>query len=145
MLHLVHSIVIQSKIDNVYAIAEKINKFPEFMPHVKTSKIIKKGDNKRQVEMSAVVNGIKSHWISASTLEKNKKITYYQIKGFCKTMGGEWLFEKVSKGTKISLAHNFDVGLPLIGRLIERLIVKKWVNKYSLLTLGAIKTKAESD
>src|SRR4030042_2293578 len=98
MIHVEHSIVIKSCIDKVYEIAKKIEKFPEFMPHVKTSNIIKKQGNKRQVEMSAVVNGIKSHWISASTAEKNKKIKYSQIKGLCKVMGGEWLFEKVPEG-----------------------------------------------
>jgi ribosome-associated toxin RatA of RatAB toxin-antitoxin module len=144
MIHLEHSIVIKSDIDKVYSIAEKIEKFPEFMPHVKTSNIIKKQGDKRQVEMSAVVNRIKSHWISASTTEKNKKIKYSQVKGFCKLMGGEWLFAKISEGTKITLIHNFDVGLSIIGKLIGRIIVKNWIDKYSRLTLGHIKAKAES-
>jgi len=143
MIHVEHSIVIKSCIDKVYEIAEKIEKFPEFMPHVKTSNIIKRQGNKRHVEMSAVVNGMKSHWISAATTEKNKKISYKQVKGFCKVMGGEWLFNKVPEGTRITLIHNFDVGLSIIGNLIGRIIVKKWVNKYSHLTLGHIKTKAE--
>lgn len=143
MIHLEHTIVIKSSIDKVYDIAEKIEKFPEFMLHVKTSKVIKKQGNKREVEMSAVVNGIKSHWISASTTEKNKKITYKQVKGVCKVMGGEWLFKKSLEGTKITLVHNFDVGFSIIGKLIGRIIIKKWVDKYSRLTLGAIKAKAE--
>jgi ribosome-associated toxin RatA of RatAB toxin-antitoxin module len=143
MIHLEHSIVIKSDIDKVFEIAEKIEKFPEFMPHVKTARIIKKQGNKREVEMTAVVNGMKSNWISASTTEKKKKITYKQVKGFCKAMGGEWLFEKNPEGTKITVIHNFEVGLPIIGNLIGLIVVKKWVNKYSYLTLGAIKEKAE--
>lgn len=144
MIHLEHSIVIKSNLEKVYEIAEKIEKFPEFMPHVKTSNIIKKQGNKREVEMSAIVNGIHSHWISASTTEKNKKITYKQVKGFCKVMGGEWLFEKIPEGTRITIIHNFDVGLSIIGKLVGRIIVKKWEDKYTRLTLGHIKAKAES-
>ena len=144
MIYLEHSILIKSEIDKVYEIAEVIEKFPDFMPHVKTSNIIKKQGNKRHVEMSAIVNGINSQWISASTTEKNKKITYKQVKGFCKVMGGEWLFQKVPDGTKITLIHNFDVGLSIIGKLIGLIIVKRWINKYTLLTLGLIKEKAES-
>jgi ribosome-associated toxin RatA of RatAB toxin-antitoxin module len=143
MIHLEDSIVIRSSLDKVYSIAERVEKFPEFMPHVKTSHIIKKQGNKRQVEMSAVVNGMKSHWISASTKEKNKKIKYSQVEGFCKVMGGEWLFEKVPVGTKITIIHNFDVGRPIIGNLIGRIIIKNWVDKYSRLTLSHIKTRAE--
>jgi ribosome-associated toxin RatA of RatAB toxin-antitoxin module len=145
MIHLEHSIVIKSTIDKVYAIAEKIEKFPEFMPHVKSSNIIKRQENKREVEMSAIVNGINSHRISASTTEKNKKITYKQVKGFCKVMGGEWLFKKIPSGTKITLIHNFDVGLSIIGKLIGRIIVKNWVDKHSRLMLSHIKAKAESN
>ena len=143
MIHLEHSVVIKSSIDKVYSIAEKIENFTKFMPHVKKSTIIKRLGNKREVEMSAVVNGINSHWISASTTVKNKKITYKQVKGFCKVMGGEWRFEKVPEGSKITLIHKFDVGLSFIGKLIGRIIVKSWVDKYSRLTLGAIKEKAE--
>jgi ribosome-associated toxin RatA of RatAB toxin-antitoxin module len=144
MIHLEHSIIIKSSIDKVYSIAEKIDKFPDFMPHVKTSNIIKRQGNKREVEMTAVVNGINSHWISASTTEKNKKITYKQVKGFCKVMGGEWRFTKVPEGTKITLIHNFDVGLSFIGKLLGRTIIKRWIDKYTRLTLGLIKKKAES-
>ena len=143
MIHLEHSVVIKNSINKVYTIAEKIDKYPEFMPHVKSSNIIKKQGNTRNVEMSAVINGINSHWISASTTEKNKKITYKQVKGFCKVMGGEWRFQKVPEGSKITLIHNFDVGLSIIGKLIGAIIVKKWIDKYSRLTLGAIKEKAE--
>jgi ribosome-associated toxin RatA of RatAB toxin-antitoxin module len=144
MIRLEHSVIIKSSIDKVYNIAEKIEKFPEFMPHVKSSNIIKKQGNKREVEMTAVVNGIKSHWISASTTEKNKKITYKQVKGVCKVMGGEWRFNKVPEGTNITLIHNFDVGFSIIGKLIGEIIIKKWVDKYSRLTLSNIKAKAES-
>jgi ribosome-associated toxin RatA of RatAB toxin-antitoxin module len=143
MIHLEHTIVIKSNIEKVYTIAEQIENFPEFMPHVKTSNIIRKQGNKREVEMTAVVNGIKSHWISASTTEKNKKITYKQVKGVCKVMGGEWRFNKVPEGTTITLIHNFDVGFSIVGKLIGGIIIKKWVDKYSQLTLGAIKEKAE--
>jgi ribosome-associated toxin RatA of RatAB toxin-antitoxin module len=144
MIHLEHKIIIKSNIEKVYNIAEKIDNFPEFMPHVKSSNIIKKQGNKREVEMTAVVNGIKSHWISASTTEKNKKITYKQVKGVCKVMGGEWRFNKVPEGTNITLIHNFDVGFSIIGKLIGEIIIKKWVDKYSRLTLSNIKAKAES-
>jgi ribosome-associated toxin RatA of RatAB toxin-antitoxin module len=144
MIHLEHTIVIKTNIDKVYDIAENIEKFPDFMPHIKTSNIIKKQGNKREVEMTAVVNGIKSHWISASATDKNKKITYKQVKGVCKVMGGEWRFNKVPQGTTITLIHNFDVGFSIIGKLIGLIIVKRWVDKYSRLTLGHIKTKAES-
>jgi hypothetical protein len=59
-------------------------------------------------------------------------------------MGGEWLFNKIPEGTKITLIHNFDVGLSIIGKLIGLIIVKRWVDKYTRLTLGLIKEKAES-
>jgi ribosome-associated toxin RatA of RatAB toxin-antitoxin module len=143
MIHLEHSIVIRSSLDKVYSIAERIEKFPEYMPHVKTSNIIKRRGNKRQVEMTAVVNGIKSHWISESVTEINKRIQYRQVKGLCKIVRGEWFFYKVPEGTKITLRHHFDVGWPIIGNLIGSMIIKKWVDKYSRLTLGAIKEKAD--
>lgn len=145
MIHLEDSIIIKSDIGKVYALAEKIEKFSKFMPHVKESKIIKKRGNKREVEMSATVNKIKSHWISASTTTKNKKITYKQVKGICKVMAGEWVFKRVPQGTKITIIHDFDLGWPLIGKILSRTILKNWIEKYSHLTLGAIKEKAESN
>jgi ribosome-associated toxin RatA of RatAB toxin-antitoxin module len=144
MVHLETSIIINQNMDIVYKLAESIEKFPEFMPHVKTSNIIKKQGKTRHVVVSAVVNGINAHWISESSTEKNKKITYKQIKGSCKIMGGEWRFKKVLAGTMITIIHDFDLGWPVIGNLIGRIIVKNWVEKYSQLTLSRIKLKAES-
>lgn len=143
MIHLENTIKIEQKIDVVYKLSENIEKFPEFMPHIKKTIITKQQGNKRYLEMSGVVNGIKSSWASVSRTEKNRSIKYNQVKGVCKIMRGEWLFEKVPEGTKITIVHDFDLGWPIIGNLLSRILVKNWVDKYCRLTLGKIKEKAE--
>jgi ribosome-associated toxin RatA of RatAB toxin-antitoxin module len=143
MTHLESTITIKQKIDLVYEISEKIEKFPDFMPHVKKSNITKKIGNKKHVEMSGVINGIKSSWASVATAKKNKSIKYDLLEGSCKVMRGEWFFKEVPGGTQITIIHDFDLGWPIIGNLLSRILVKNWVDKYSRLTLGHIKTKAE--
>ena len=144
MTHLENTILIKQSIDVVYELSEKTDKFPEFMPHVKKSIITKKQGNKKHLEMSGIINGIKSSWASVSTAKKNKSIKYKQLKGICKVMRGEWIFREVPDGTKITIIHDFDLGWPIIGKLLSRILVKNWVDKYSRLTLNHIKSKAES-
>jgi ribosome-associated toxin RatA of RatAB toxin-antitoxin module len=143
MRHLENIIMIKQRIDTVFKLSEDIEKFPAFMPHIKKSISKKKEGNKKNVEMSAIINGIKSSWASVSTTKKNKSIKYEQLKGVCEVMRGKWLFEEVSEGTKILIIHDFDLGWPIIGKLLSRTILKNWVDKYCRLTLAAIKEKAE--
>ena len=144
MTHLENTILIKQSIDVVYELSEKTDKFPEFMPHVKKSIITKKQGNKKHVAMSGVISGIKSSWASVATAKKNKSIKYDLLEGSCKVMRGEWVFEKVPEGTKITIIHDFDLGWPIIGKLLSPTLVKYWVEKYSRLTLNHIKSKAES-
>lgn len=143
MTHLENTIIIKQSIDVVYELSENIEKFPEYMPHVKKSVITKKQSNKKHVAMSAIISGIKSSWASESITKKNKSIKYNQLEGSCKVMRGEWVFEKVPEGTKITIIHDFDLGWPIIGKLLSPTLVKHWVHKYCNLTLKAIKDKAE--
>jgi ribosome-associated toxin RatA of RatAB toxin-antitoxin module len=144
MTHLENAIIIKQNLDLVYKLCENIEKFPEFMPHVKKSIITLKQGNKKHVTMSGVISGIKSSWASESTTKKNKSIYYDLLEGSCKVMRGEWVFEKVPEGTKVTIIHDFDLGWPIIGKLLSSTLVKYWVEKYSRLTLNHIKLEAES-
>lgn len=143
MIHNESSIVINEDLDKVYEVAEKNENFVELMPHVKMSRVLKREGDKKYTEMTGKVNFITSSWQSVSTAQKNKSIRYTQVKGFCKVMGGEWKFEKVPEGTKITLTHDFDVGWPIIGNLIGKLIVKRWNEKYSDMMLNCLKKYIE--
>lgn len=144
MIHLENTIIIKQRLDVVFELSEDIEKFPEFMPHVKKSIITKKQGNKKHVEMSGIILGIKSSWASSSITKKNKSIKYDLLKGTCKVMRGEWFFEKVPEGTQITIDHDFDLGWPVIGKLLSHTLLKNWVDKYSRLTLGYLKSKAEA-
>ena len=143
MTHLENTIIIKQSIDVVYELSENIEKFPEFMPHIKKAITTKKQGNKKHLEMSGIINGIKSSWASVSTAKKNKSIKYKQLKGICKVMRGEWIFKEVTEGTQITIIHDFDLGWPIVGRFLSRTMLKNWVDKYCRLTLVAIKQKTE--
>ena len=137
-------IFIIGDVKDIFNCVLELEKWPLFIPSIKHSKIIGEYENKELHEMSSRIFGIKSSWRSYLLLEEPyKRIKYRQLKGFCKTMEGEWIFEEKPSGVHVTLTHDFVFDYPIFGILIES-IVKKYVIKISDNILEGIKAEVEN-
>ena len=139
-------IVIERPVAEVYALAQDIERFPEFMPDVESVEILE-DDPLRRV----------SHWTSA-VKEFNRTIewteedywddaahvcTFAQREGDFSEYSGRWEFVEVPEGTDVRLQVQYDYAIPLIGALIKNLLRKKMQQNTDAM-LAALKEEAES-
>ena len=137
-------ILIIGDVKDIYNCVLELERWPLFIPSIKYSKIIGEYENKELHEMSSVILGIKSSWKSyLLEAEPYKRIKYKQLKGFCKTMEGEWSFKEEPSGVHVTLTHDFVFDYPIVGILIES-VIKKYVTKISENILEGIKREVES-
>ena len=137
-------IFIVGDVKDIFNCVLELEKWPSFIPSIKHSKIIGEYETKELHEMSSRIFGIKSSWRSYLLQEEPyKRIKYRQLKGFCKTMEGEWIFEEKSSGVHVTLTHDFVFDYPIFGALIES-IVEKYVIKMSDNILEGIKAEIEN-
>lgn len=140
-------IVIEAPVDEVYAIAKNVERFPEFMDDVRDVEIIEEEGDRRV-----------SHWVGVieefnRTLEWTEEdfwndeehtCRFSMVEGDFTEYGGTWTFEEDEAGTVAKLTVDYEYAVPLIGPLIKRLLHRK-VQQNCDNMLAAIKSQAEKD
>ncbi|MFW5866463.1 MAG: type II toxin-antitoxin system RatA family toxin [Armatimonadota bacterium] len=140
-------IVIEAPVDDVYAIAKNVERFPEFMKDLEDVEILEEQGPRRI-----------SHWVGRieefnRTLEwteedywddEEHSCRFEMIEGDFTEYGGRWTFEEDVAGTLVKLTVDYEYAVPLIGPLIKKLLHRK-VQQNCDNMLAAIKQQAEKD
>ncbi len=141
------SVIINSDVDKVFALARDIESFPQFMPDLKKVSILDKSPDGRRV-ISEFVGDIKQFKITVKWTEEDewdedaKTCRFKLIKGDFKNYSGLWTFEPVEGGTKFTSVIDFEYDIPLIGPMIKALVAKLMKQNVENM-LQAIKKRAE--
>ena len=137
---------INAPVDKVYAIAQDVTKFPDYMSNVKSIEIVERDGDRVVAKWVGEVEDlhIKIRWTEEDIWDPvARTCTFRQLEGDYKTMQGVWRFVDLGDGTSrfdSELEVVYDV--PLIGPLIKGLIAKK-VKENLDETLAAIKRASE--
>jgi len=146
--------VVTSEIDvavdpkTAFRVASELEKFPDFMPDVEEVRVLERRDDgyarvawvghARLASIDKTVRWTEESWWDSESLTSR----FEQVEGDYKHYRGDWAFTAVPAGTRIRLTVDFDLGLPLIGPMILRLldnIMQKNIDSM----LSAIKNEAE--
>ena len=127
--------VIAAPVDAVYAIARDIERFPEFMEDVEFVEIVEQTEEKQVSRWGSVIK------------EFNRTITWTEADYWddaAKTYEGTWEFAENDEGATVAkLSIEYEYNVPLIGALIQGLVLKKMQANVDSM-LAAIKEKAEA-
>ncbi|MCR5662001.1 MAG: aromatase/cyclase [bacterium] len=136
-------ITIKANPADAYKLACNMEGFPDFMPDVQSVKVIKREDNMTVTDWITEIDGTEIIWTEEDHFfEAEKKITYKLIEGDLDKFEGEWRFEEVPEGTKITLTVDFDFGIPELVHLIGDLLTIK-VGENSEMMLNGFKSRLE--
>ncbi len=144
MTHLKDSIIINRPVEEVYRIAADVESHPKYIPYFKECKIIQRDGNKILVKRVAEIEGKIKSWLGAIAFEDDKKLfRFEQVDGPLKGMTGEWIFESVPGGTRLTITHNLDFETPIIGKIKELYVANRYVSKSAKYTLNSLKNNIE--
>lgn len=141
------SIIISGSIEEVYSLSRNIESFPEFMPDLKSVKIIEQNEDGSRVisEWVGIVKEFKTtlQWVQEDLWDHEANACDFKlIKGDYKSYSGRWTFVETDAGVKFDSVVEFEYDVPLIGPLIRNLITKKMKENVDNM-LSAIKSKVE--
>ncbi len=138
------SIEISADKKGVYELACDMEKFPEFMPDVNQVKTLKRETGKTVTAWETEVDGIPISWTEEEIFDDAApKITYRLLEGDLDKFEGEWRFEDIAGGTKVTMTVDFDFGMPNLEDLLGPVLEMK-VKENSEMMLTGIKTKMEA-
>lgn len=143
----VSSIEIDGPLEKVYNLAKNIESFPEFMPDLKSVRIIERSDDGRRVvsEWVGIVKefGTTVKWIEEDIWDDlNHTCEFSLIKGDYSKYKGTWKFTDLGDRTRFDSEIEVDYDVPLVGPLIKGLIAKKMKENVDNM-LMAIKRQVE--
>lgn len=132
--------------DAVYAVAKDVEKFPEFLPDVDSVKIIERDGPRVVSEWVGVVREFNRtiRWTEQDDWDDAaRRCLFRATKGDWDRYQGEWTFAPEGDGTRVRLALDFEINVPLIGPLIRRVLAKLVKNNCDRM-LAAIRGRVES-
>lgn len=137
------TIVIKGEIKKIYKMAKNMEKFPLFMPDVKSVKVVERMGNKTITEWESSIEDTPISWKELDEFDdKTPLIKYKLLEGDLDKFEGEWRFEKIKEGVKITLTVDFDFGMPAFEKIVGS-VLKIKVQENSRMMLEAIKREIE--
>ena len=141
------SIEINGPIDEVYRLAKDVESFPQFMPDLKSVRVVERGDDGERTVTDWVGN-VQEFRTTIKWTEKDiwdddaHTCVFTLVKGDYSRYSGIWTFTDLGGRTRFDSEIEFEYDVPLIGPLIKGIIAKKMQQNVDNM-LGAIKRKVE--
>ena len=112
----------------IYRIAKDVERLPEVLPDLDSVTILKDDGNGKVASKwqgSISVGPLTRHisWIEEDIWDdKHLTCRFDLIEGDMKEYSGLWTFEPVDGGCKVDLKVRFELGIPMLGPLVNRIV-----------------------
>jgi len=135
MAHVRKETLVNAVPEKVFDIAAGIERFPEAMPDLKSVEVLERDGNR-----------CVSRWVSVADLgpiQREVSWTEEELWDREGSYGGSWSFTPDGAGTRVVLEFDYEIGIPLLGALVHRIVQQKMEENCSSL-LAALKQLAEN-
>jgi len=140
-----NSVPINAPTDRVFEIAKDAERFPEFMPDVKSLEIIERDGSRVVTRWTGVIPQFRVtvKWTEEDFWDDAEKTCRFkQIKGDFDEMAGIWRFETTAEGTTFHSTVNYEYNIPVLGPLVKK-VVHHLMQANVNSAMQAIKRRAE--
>ena len=108
-------ITIKGEGTKIYEIIKDMASYPNFMKDLVSVEILERGEDYTVSHWVSNVDGRKIVWTERETFyPEDLKITYAQTDGDLKKMEGAWTIEEQGEDCEVTLAVDFEFGIPMI-------------------------------
>ena len=129
--------------NKIYEIIKDMASYPNFMKDLVSVEIRERGEDYTISHWVTNADGRRIVWTERDTFYPEElKITYAQTEGDLKKMEGAWTIVEQANGCEVTLAVDFEFGIPMIAGLLNP-ILKKKVRENSENMLNSIKEQIE--
>ncbi len=105
--------------------------------------VLERHDNVTITEWNTLVEGIPLSWKEEDTFHDDQMMIKYKLlEGDLDKFDGQWTFEPVDGGTKVTLVVEFDFGMPTLADLLGPILDLK-VRENSQMMLEGMKREVE--
>lgn len=143
-MHSTIAIEIQAPADDVFALVERVEHWPEFLPHYRWVRRKGVAGGSRILEMAAWRGWYPVRWTSRVSAEPaTRRLRFTHVAGPTRGMEVEWQIDAGECGARAAIVHDYRSSLPLAGRLYEWVVGHLFIDAVAGRTLRRVKQVAE--
>ena len=106
--------------EQMFALVEDIERYPEFVPWVATAQLLERTATEVIGRLEMQRGGIREKFTTRNVLSPPHQMDLTLVDGPFKTLEGRWKFEPIAdRGTRIGLAIRFEFANPMLSLLLS--------------------------
>ena len=112
--------------EQMFALVEDIESYPQFLPWVSGAQLLERGPREVVGRLEMHRAGMREVVTTRNVLTAPREITLGLVAGPFKTFDGRWTFEPigVDRGTRVDLSIRFEFANPMLNLLLSRTFEK---------------------
>jgi len=145
MPHVECSALVHADVEKLFAVARDIERYPEFMPDVKSVRIVERDGGRVVSDWVSLISEfrIEVKWSEEDVWDDvAHTCRFRQLKGDFQQYEGIWHFEPTPDGTQMRMEIEYRYDVPLIGPLLKALVARLMKQNMEAI-LAALKKQAE--
>ena len=129
----------------IFETAADLERWPEFLPHYRYIRYLKRSPTRNIVEMAAVRSGLPISWTSEQVIDRDKlEVRFHHLKAFTKGMEVVWTFDETPAGVLVQIVHDLKFRLPALAPIADQIIGNFFIHHIAGETLRHMKTHVET-
>jgi uncharacterized membrane protein len=131
----------------IFGFAAATERWPEYLPHYRSVRVLETSGDERVVEMAAWRGWIPIRWVARQVNDPRRpRIAFHHLKGWTRGMDVEWHFDALPNGTtRVAIEHRLRFRFPVAaGYLGEHLVGDFFIENVAGKTLRRMKALAEA-
>ena len=124
-MHTETAVRIRGDANTAFDYASRVERWPDWLPHYRSVRIVDVRRSMRLVEMKARRGPIPVWWWARQVCSpEERRIRYTHVRGVTRGMEVEWTLRLEPSGDLvITVVHDLDLRWPLVGGLVARRII----------------------
>ena len=145
-MHTENSIRMAAPVERIFNVAADVVKWPEFLPHYRWVRYLRRDGNRATIQMAARRGWIPIKWTAELVVDaKAHEIHFQHVSVMTRGMKVVWSFETTEKDVIVRIRHDLPVRLPLIGPWIDKTVIGEFfVSFVAQRTLAHMKRHVEN-
>ena len=106
--------------EQMFALVEDIERYPEFVPWVASAKLVERTATEVIGRLEMHRSGMRETFTTRNVLQPPHQMDLSLVDGPFKTLEGRWKFEPIAdRGTRIGLSIRFEFANPMLSLLLS--------------------------
>ncbi len=118
MPHIIRSAVVPYSPEEMYSLVNDVESYPRFLPWCRSARVLARGDGWLKARIDMARGALHHAFTTHNTLEHGRRIRVELEHGPFRHLEGDWHFEPVDGGCRVSLDLEFEFA----GRLLSAVV-----------------------